>query len=115
MNVLLRRLALVLILLLMAAYAVVVLRGPNGLTALAARRQQIREMQEKNASLEADNKRKRERIQLLKNNKETLDFEIRDKLKLVQPGDQQVIVDGVTPPAGKKPGRSGRPPREPAP
>ena len=98
MNLLLRRLGVLLALLLAAAYAVVVLRGPNGVTALAARRQQIRMLQEKNASLEADNKRKRERIELLKHHRETLDYEIREKLKLVKPGEQQVIVDGTAPP-----------------
>ena len=97
MNVLLRRLGLLLVMLLIAAYAAVVLRGPNGVTALAARRQAIRELQEKNASLEADNKRKRERIELLKHNRETQDLEIREKLKLVRPGEEQVILDGDTP------------------
>jgi cell division protein FtsB len=97
MNVLLRRLGLLLVMLLLAAYAAVVLRGPNGLTALAARRQAIRELQEKNASLEADNKRKRERIELLKHNRETQDLEIREKLKLVRPGEEQVILDGDAP------------------
>ena len=106
MNVLLRRLALLLVLLLLAAYAVVVLRGPNGLTALAARRQQIRELQEKNASLEADNKRRRERINLLKNNSDTLDYEIRDKLKLIKPDEVQVVVDGDAPkPVTPKPAK----------
>jgi cell division protein FtsB len=105
MNHLLRRLCLLLILLLIAAYAVAVLRGPNGLTALAARRQQIREMQEKNASLEADNKRKRERIELLKHHRETLDYEIREKLKLVKPGEEQVIVDGEPPAASVGPAK----------
>jgi cell division protein FtsB len=97
MNGILRRLALLLALLLIAAYAVVVLRGPNGLTALAARRQAIRELQEKNASLEADNKRKRERIELLKHDRETQDYEIREKLKLIRPGEEQVILDGEAP------------------
>jgi cell division protein FtsB len=97
MNGILRRLALLLALLLIAAYAVVVLRGPNGLTALAARRQAIRELQEKNASLEADNKRKRERIELLKHDRETQDYEIREKLKLIRPGEEQVIRDGEAP------------------
>jgi cell division protein FtsB len=97
MNVLFSRLGLVLAVMLLAAYAAVVLRGPNGLTALAARRHQIRQLQERNASLEAENKRKRERIELLKHHRETLDYEIREKLKLVKPGEQQVIVDGEAP------------------
>lgn len=97
MNALLRRLGLLIVVLLVAAYAVVVLRGPNGLTALAARRQAIRDLQEKNSSLEAENKRKRERIELLKHNRETQDLEIREKLKLVRPGEEQVILDGEAP------------------
>jgi cell division protein FtsB len=106
MNALLRRLGWLLGLLVIAAYAVVVLRGPNGLTALAARRQQIRELQERNASLEADNKRKRERIELLKHHRDTLDYEIREKLKLVKPGEEQVIVDGEAPkPAPSSPAK----------
>ena len=94
MNRFFRRLGLLAALLLIAAYAVVVLRGPNGLTALAARREAIRQLQERNASLEADNKRKRERIELLKHDRETQDYEIREKLKLMRPGEEQVILEG---------------------
>lgn len=97
MNAIFRRLGVAAALLVIAAYAMVVLRGPNGLTALAARRQAIRELQEKNATLEAENSRKRERIELLKHNPETQDYEIREKLKLVRPGEEQVILDGEAP------------------
>jgi cell division protein FtsB len=85
--------------LVLCAYGVVALRGPNGLQALAEKRHQIQSLQEQNSTLRADNERKKERIELLKHDRATQDLEIRQRLKLVKPGETQFIV----PDAGSAP------------
>jgi cell division protein FtsB len=92
MKALVRKSGLFLTLLLVIAYGVVALRGPNGVNALAEKREQIRKLQEENASLAADNKRKRERIELLKNDREAQELAIRERLKLLRPGETQFIL-----------------------
>jgi cell division protein FtsB len=92
MKDLLRKSGLFLTLLLVIVYAVIALRGPNGVNALAEKREQIRKLQEENASLTADNERKRERIELLKHDRDAQELAIREKLKLLRPGETQFIL-----------------------
>jgi len=92
MKDLLRKSGLFLTVLLVIGYVVIALRGPNGVNALAEKREQIRKLQEENASLSADNKRKRERIELLKNDRAAQDLAIRERLKLLRPGETQFIL-----------------------
>jgi cell division protein FtsB len=73
-------------------FALVVLRGPNGLSALAEKRKEIQALQEQNATLEADNRHKRRRIEKLTTSREEQELEIRDRLKLLRPGETQFIV-----------------------
>src|SRR3954452_22088775 len=92
MNSILRKAFFLIIILALSGYAVIALRGPNGLSALAEKRRHIRELQEHNSSLSADNLRKRERIDLLKTSRPAQDLEIREKLKLLLPGETQFIL-----------------------
>lgn len=89
--------------LLVAAWVLVALRGPNGLQALAEKREQIRQLQEQNASIEADNRRKRERLRQLESSRSTQDLEIREKLKLLKPGETQFILPDSPAPAASTP------------
>lgn len=75
-----------------ASYALITLRGPQGVPALLERRRQVRELQEINASLMAENQQKRERIERLKSSKAEQELEIRDRLKLAKPGETQFIL-----------------------
>lgn len=75
-------------------YGVMALRGPNGIAALAAKRKQVQVLQEQNATLAAENAEKRKRIELLKNDPATQELEIRDRLKLVKPGETQFLIPG---------------------
>lgn len=75
-------------------YAVMALRGPNGMAALAAKRRQVQALQEQNATLAAENAEKRKRIELLKNDPATQELEIRERLKLVKPGETQFLIPG---------------------
>ena len=83
---------MVVTLILVTVYGVIALRGPNGVGALAEKRRQIRVLQEENASLDAENNRKRVRIDLLKNSREAQELEIRERLKLMRPGETQFIL-----------------------
>lgn len=74
---------------LVGVYAAVMLRGPQGILALKQKRQSIRELQEQNATLAGENRRKRERIETLKKNPE---MEIRKELKLLRPGETAFIL-----------------------
>jgi cell division protein FtsB len=92
MKSLLQKSGLLLTVLAVMAYGVVALRGPNGITALAGKREMVRKMQEENASINAENKRRRERIELLKHDRAAQDLAIRERLKLLRPGETQFIL-----------------------
>ncbi|HYO80067.1 MAG TPA: septum formation initiator family protein [Bryobacteraceae bacterium] len=77
---------------LVGAYGVGALRGPHGLAALSEKREQIRKLQEENAELEAANQKKRDRIRILSSSREAQQQEIREKLKLLRPGEKQIIL-----------------------
>ena len=56
------------------------------------KRRQITAMQEQNATLAADNQRKRERIEKLDKDRAVQELEIRKRLKLLHPGETQFIL-----------------------
>jgi cell division protein FtsB len=99
MNLFLRKAGPLVLLVVLGTYALFTIRGPNGVHALAEKRKLIRDFQEQNASLSADNQRRRERIQRLKNNRGEQELEIRERLKMVKPGETQFIL----PEASKEP------------
>jgi len=106
MNNLLQRIVGILVFVALGTYGVMALRGPNGLSALAAKRKHIQQLQDHNASLAAENETKRKRIEMLRNDRATQDLEIRERLKLVKPGETQFIV----PDSGSSEGKTSQPP-----
>ena len=92
MNLLLRKSGVLAVLLAIAVYAVVALRGPNGITALREKRSAVQKLQDTNASLSADNERKRERIERLKHSRAEQEMEIRKRLHLMRQGEKQVML-----------------------
>jgi cell division protein FtsB len=92
MMVLLRRFGIILAFALVGVYATVVLRGPQGVSALIEKRQQIRELQEQNATLARENARKDDRIKRLKSSPVEQELEIRKRLKLLRPGETSFIL-----------------------
>ena len=92
MKPLLRKSGYIIIVALIGSYAAVTLRGRQGISALTERRKHVRELQEANATLAAENQRKRERIEKLKNSKAEQELEIRERLKLGKPGETQFIL-----------------------
>ena len=82
----------------LAAYATIMLRGPQGLSALAEKRRQIRVLQEENANLARDIEQKKQLIERLQKDPATQELELR-KLGFLQDRDTQFKVTGqpITP------------------
>jgi cell division protein FtsB len=78
--------------LLVAGYAVITLRGPKGIPALIAKQHQIEQAEKYNAELARQIERQREHIQRLANSPADQELEIRERLKLVHPGEKVFIT-----------------------
>lgn len=73
-------------------YAFFTLRGPHGIPGLVERQRQIREMQQRNADLDKQIERMRDHIKRLTDNPSQQELEIRERLKLVKPGEKVYIT-----------------------
>lgn len=86
------RYAYVIAFLIVVSYAFFALRGPKGIPGLFEKRHQIEELEKRNATLAREIERKRERIQRLSSNSAEQELEIRQRLKLVHPGEKVYIL-----------------------
>jgi cell division protein FtsB len=77
----------------LASYATIMLRGPQGVAALTEKRREIRELEERNATLQRDIEAKRQRIERLKSDPATQELEL-EKLGLVHKDDTQFKISG---------------------
>jgi cell division protein FtsB len=75
-----------------AGYAFVTLRGPQGIPALQEKQKQIRAIEQQNAGLAREIELRRERIRRLKEDDSEQELEIRQRLKLVRPGEKVFIL-----------------------
>jgi cell division protein FtsB len=73
-------------------YGWVALRGPQGVQALLEKRRTIRQLEEQNATMAAENQRRRDRIRRLEENSSEQEMEIRKQLKLLRPGETTFIL-----------------------
>ena len=64
------------------------MRGPRGVAAWTQKQQEIRELEERNATLSRENQLKREYIDRLRQNTADQEIEIRRRLKLVKPNEK---------------------------
>ena len=86
------KLGYVVAVLLAASYALVTLRGPQGVPALIERQNQIRTLEKQNTDLQREIEFRRERIQRLQEDESEQELEIRQRLKLVRPGEKVFIL-----------------------
>jgi cell division protein FtsB len=86
----LAKLAVVMVTLMVACYAFFTLRG--GIPALLEKQQQVRQLEQRNAELARQIGEKRERIQRLRDSETEQELEIRQRLKLVRPGEKVFIL-----------------------
>jgi len=77
---------------LLASYAYVTLRGPRGIPALLEKQRQIEQLEQHNTVLARDIERQREHIRRLAENPAQVELEIRERLKLVHPGEKIFIT-----------------------
>jgi hypothetical protein len=82
----------------LAAYATIMLRGPQGLSALAEKRKQIRMIEEENANLARDVEERKKFIERLKTDPSAQELELQ-KLGFLHEHDTQFKVTGqrITP------------------
>ena len=88
----LSRLVYVMAFLMVISYAFFALRGPRGIPGLLERQHQIQEAEKRNAALAREIEQKREHIKRLADNPAEQEKEIRQRLKLVHPGEKIYIV-----------------------
>jgi cell division protein FtsB len=93
----LARLGYLIAFLAVVSYAFFTLRGPKGIPALLLKQRQIEEMERRNTSLAQENERMREHIQRLSDNPAEQELEIRQRLKLVHPGEKVYVVPPLHP------------------
>jgi cell division protein FtsB len=86
------RVTYLLALLLVASYAVITLRGSKGIPALLEKERQIDQAEKRNADLAKQIERQRDHIQRLANSPAEQELEIRERLKLVHPGEKVFIT-----------------------
>jgi len=75
-----------------ATYVVATLGGPRGVPAVLARQKQVQRLEERNAQLAREIERKRDHILRLQNDANAQDILIRERYKLVHPGDTVFIT-----------------------
>jgi cell division protein FtsB len=75
-----------------ATYVAATLGGPRGIPAVLARQKQILRLEERNAQLAREIERKRDHILRLQNDANAQDILIRERYKLVHPGDTVFIT-----------------------
>ncbi len=76
----------------LSAYATIMLRGPQGITALQEKRREVRMLEEQNANLQRDIDAKKLHIERLKHDKDTQELEVRKRLKMDHPGDTVFVL-----------------------
>lgn len=91
-------------LLLLAGYAVIALQGPQGVPGLIEKRRLIREYEKKNAEMARKIEEQRARIGRFSDSPAGQEMEIRQRLKLVKPGEKVFILqDTPAPPPQSAP------------
>ncbi len=73
------------------SYAFFTLRSARGIPGLLEKQRQIEVMEKRNAALAQEVERKRDHIQRLSDSPEEQELEIRQRLKLVRPGEKVYI------------------------
>jgi cell division protein FtsB len=81
----------------LGAYATLMLRGRQGLSALSQKHQEIQTIEEQNANLERDIEAKKARIDRLKHDTSAQELEIRKRLKMQRPGEMQFVLPNQQP------------------
>lgn len=93
---LLRRAGFILGLMLAAAYVIVVLQGPNGVSALVKQRNELVDLEKENADLMKMRNELRDTVHALESDAQTQELAARDKLGKAKKGEVVIKVDPPT-------------------
>jgi cell division protein FtsB len=86
------RMAYLAVFLAAASYAFFTLRGPHGIPWLLERQREIHQMEQNDAQLDREIERMRDRIKRLETSPSDQELELRERLKLVKPGETVYIT-----------------------
>jgi cell division protein FtsB len=75
-----------------ASYAFFTLRGPHGIPWLLEKQREIHAMEEQNTKLDREIERMRDHIKRLETNPSEQELEVRERLKLLKPGEKVYIT-----------------------
>ena len=92
LHYLIRRAAVLIVFVLVGVYGYLSLRGPQGVPALMDKWQEIRRLEEENASVQRENEYRSDRIKKLQDSPSEQELEIRKQLKLLRPGETSFIL-----------------------
>ncbi len=92
MNNAIRRITYGVVAVVLGAYIVIALRGPQGIPALLEKRREIRELEEQNANLAKQIADEQERVRKLKESKSAQESEVRKEWNLQRPGDVTLML-----------------------
>ena len=92
MKVSLTRFAYLVAFLAVSGYALVTLRGPHGVRSLVDKQAQIKALEKRNTDLAREIERKRAHIWRLEHDASKQEREIRERYKLVKPGEKVYIT-----------------------
>jgi cell division protein FtsB len=98
----LKRVLILIVFAVIGAYGLHELRGPEGLPALRQKWDEIRQLEEDNATLQRENDYRRDRIKKLESSPSEQELEIRKKLKLLRPGETSFILPEQPKPDGSR-------------
>lgn len=78
--------------LIIGAYAVFALRGPQGIPALIDKWNEVRVLEQENAELQQKIREKRDRLKRLSERQDELELEMRKELNQVKQGEKTLIL-----------------------
>ena len=87
----------------LAVYAFIAFRGPQGIPTLMQKQGEVRSLQEQNADLVRDIQALRNRINDLEQKRDAQELEIRERLKVLRPGERRFIVPDQPKPVPAEP------------
>jgi cell division protein FtsB len=85
-----------------AGYAIVSLAGPRGISAWREKERQIRIQEQRNTELERANEAARARVDRLETDPAEQERIVRDRLKMLRPGERVFVLPEERPNASRK-------------
>lgn len=82
-----------------SAYAILALTGPEGVSSLLAKWDQIRQLEQENNTIRTRIAEKRKRILMLEEQRDAIDIEVRRELQQLRKNEKVLILEGQRKPS----------------